>query len=111
MLIGVAVVAVLAIPVLSMQLGLPSGASQPTSTTERQAYDLVSEHFGPGFNGALLAVANPVTSEQEVAAITARLAKVPGVLVAKPASLPGLAPPSSRSSRKPARPTPPPPTW
>jgi putative drug exporter of the RND superfamily len=77
---------VLAIPVLSMQLGLPTAGSQPTSTTERQAYDLVSEHFGPGFNGALLAVANPVTSEQEVAAITARLAKVPGVLVAKPAS-------------------------
>jgi putative drug exporter of the RND superfamily len=86
LVIGVAVVAVLAIPVLSMQLGLPTAGSQPTSTTERQAYDLVSEHFGPGFNGALLAVANPVTSEQEVAAITAWLAKVPGVLVAKPAS-------------------------
>jgi putative drug exporter of the RND superfamily len=86
LIIGIAVVAALAIPVLSIQLGLPTAGSQPASTTERQAYDLVSEHFGPGFNGALLAVANPVTTEQEIAVITARLAKVPGVLAAKPVS-------------------------
>jgi RND superfamily putative drug exporter len=83
---GIGVVAVIALPVTGMHLGLPGADSQPVSNTSRQAYDLTSEHFGPGFNGALLAVASPVTSQQQVAAITARLAKVPDVLTAKPAA-------------------------
>ena len=83
---GLAVVVVLALPLKSLQLGLPSGASQPPSNTARQAYDLTSEHFGPGFNGFLLAVANPVSSKREVAALAARLAKVPDVRTATPAA-------------------------
>jgi len=83
---GLIVAAVIAIPALSIQLGLPSAESQPTSSTARQAYDLISDHFGPGLNGPLLAVANPVASEGEVTAITARLAQVPGVLSAAPAA-------------------------
>jgi RND superfamily putative drug exporter len=86
LVIGVAVLVVMALPLASLQLGLPSAGSQPTSTTERQAYDLVSQHFGAGFNGVLLAVANPVPSEKDVAVITERLARVPGVLAARPAS-------------------------
>jgi putative drug exporter of the RND superfamily len=86
LVIGVAVLVVMALPLASLQLGLPSAGSQPTSTTERQAYDLVSQHFGAGFNGVLLAVANPVASEKDVAVITERLARVPGVLAARPAS-------------------------
>ena len=84
---GIALAAVIAIPALSIDLGLPSGASQPTSSTARQAYDLISEHFGPGYNGPLLVVAEPVTSAQQAAGITGRLAKVPGVVSAKPAAL------------------------
>jgi RND superfamily putative drug exporter len=76
---GVGVALVIAIPALSIHEGLPSGASEPTSNTSRVAYDLTTEHFGVGFNGPLLAVASPVTSQQEVNAITARLAGVPGV--------------------------------
>ena len=38
---------------LSCELGLPDDGSQPTSTTQRQAYDLLSDGFGPGFNGPL----------------------------------------------------------
>ena len=84
---GLALAAVIAIPALSINLGLPSGASQPTSNTARQAYDLISDHFGPGYNGPLLVMADPVTSAQEVKGITSRLAKVPGVVTAKPAAL------------------------
>jgi RND superfamily putative drug exporter len=84
---GIALGAVIAIPALKIDLGLPSGASQPTSSTARQAYDLISEHFGPGYNGPLLVVAEPVTSATEAAGITSRLAKVPGVVSAKPAAL------------------------
>ncbi len=53
---GLALMGVLAIPMLSMRMGLPDAGSDPTSTTQRRAYDLVSEGFGPGFNGQLTVV-------------------------------------------------------
>ncbi|WP_371661899.1 MMPL family transporter [Streptomyces sp. NBC_00280] len=46
----------IALPVTQLELGLPDDGSQPTSTTQRRAYDLLSEGFGPGFNGPLIAV-------------------------------------------------------
>jgi putative drug exporter of the RND superfamily len=49
-------VAVLSIPILSIQLGLPDDSSKPTSTTERRAYDLLTQGFGAGFNGPLTLV-------------------------------------------------------
>ena len=82
LIIGAGVVLLIASPALKIHEGLPSGGSEPATSTARQAYDLTSEHFGPGFNGPLLAVATPVTSEQEVTGISDRLAKVPGVLSA-----------------------------
>ena len=48
--------AVLAWPVLSMRLGESDDGNLPTSTTQRQAYDLIAEGFGPGTNGPLLVV-------------------------------------------------------
>ena len=83
---GLILGALIALPALKIDLGLPSSASLPTSNTARQAYDLVSDHFGPGYNGALLVVAEPVTSAKQVAGITSRLAKVPGVVSAKPSA-------------------------
>jgi RND superfamily putative drug exporter len=81
---GIGVALVIAIPALSIDLGLPSAVSQPTSSTARQAYDTITDHFGPGYNGPLLVVANPVTSAGDVAGITSRVSKVPGVISAKP---------------------------
>jgi RND superfamily putative drug exporter len=46
----------IAIPATHMKLGLPDDGSSPTSSTERRAYDLLTEGFGPGFNGPLTAV-------------------------------------------------------
>ena len=46
-----AVMVVLAIPVLSLRLGSSDQGNDPSSTTTRQAYDLLAEGFGPGFNG------------------------------------------------------------
>jgi len=54
---GIAALAILiplAIPTLSMSLGAPDIAQLPTSTTARNAYDLISKYFGPGVNGPLL---------------------------------------------------------
>ncbi|GAA0360010.1 hypothetical protein [Actinoallomurus spadix] len=40
-----------ALPALSLDLGLPGDESKSVKTTQRRAYDLLSEGFGPGFNG------------------------------------------------------------
>lgn len=50
------VMAVLAIPVLSLRLGATDQGNHQDSTTTRQAYDLLAEGFGPGFNGPLQVV-------------------------------------------------------
>jgi len=44
----------LAAPVLSLRLGFPDEGTLPASRTERRAYDLVAEGFGPGTNSPLV---------------------------------------------------------
>ncbi|MCX5599658.1 MMPL family transporter [Streptomyces phaeochromogenes] len=53
---GVVTVLVLAIPVLSIQLGHIGDGADPKSFTDRRAYDLMSDAFGPGSNGPLTVV-------------------------------------------------------
>ncbi|MBQ1090683.1 MMPL family transporter [Streptomyces sp. B93] len=53
---GVVVLAVLSIPVLSMRLGHIGDGADPTSFTDRRAFDLMSDAFGPGSNGPLTLV-------------------------------------------------------
>ena len=53
-LAALAILIPLAAPLLSLNLGQKDVAALPTSTTARQAYDLLSENFGPGVNGPLL---------------------------------------------------------
>ncbi|WP_413761289.1 MMPL family transporter [Streptomyces sp. MMBL 11-3] len=50
------VMLVLALPVLSIRLGATDQGNHQDSTTTRQAYDLLAEGFGPGFNGPLQVV-------------------------------------------------------
>jgi RND superfamily putative drug exporter len=76
---GIALLGVLAIPALSIHLGLPSGASQSKDNTQRQAYDLTTEGFGAGFNGALLIVAQDVRSPAGTQQIAGALTKLPDV--------------------------------
>uniref|UniRef100_A0AAU2V7N4 MMPL family transporter n=1 Tax=Streptomyces sp. NBC_00003 TaxID=2903608 RepID=A0AAU2V7N4_9ACTN len=56
LLVGVLGLGAIALPAGSLQMGLPDDGSQPTSTTQRRAYDTLSEGFGPGFNGPLMVV-------------------------------------------------------
>ncbi|MGW1003277.1 MMPL family transporter [Streptomyces sp. NPDC002520] len=56
LLLGMLGLGAAAVPAASLQLGLPDDGSQPVSTTQRRAYDLLSEGFGPGFNGPLMVV-------------------------------------------------------
>ncbi|MFI8306003.1 MMPL family transporter [Streptomyces sp. NPDC085927] len=53
---GVATIAVLAVPVFSIQLGHIGDGADPTSFTDRRAYDLMTDAFGPGSNGPLTVV-------------------------------------------------------
>ncbi|MFD4477511.1 MMPL family transporter [Streptomyces sp. NPDC058471] len=68
LLIGVIGLGAAALPVSSLELGLPDDGAQPTSTTQRKAYDLVSDGFGPGFNGPLMTVADLKGSDDPKAA-------------------------------------------
>jgi putative drug exporter of the RND superfamily len=76
---GVALLGVLAIPALSIQLGLPSGSSMPPGNTQRKAYDLTTEAFGAGFNGALTIVAEGASGPADGDQIAAALRKLPDV--------------------------------
>jgi RND superfamily putative drug exporter len=49
---------VVAIPSLSMRLGLPDGSSEPAGSTSQKAFSTVAAEFGEGANGPLLVVAD-----------------------------------------------------
>jgi uncharacterized membrane protein YdfJ with MMPL/SSD domain len=51
---AVLILAVLAYPLLNLELGSSDSGELPKDTTARQAYDLLAEGFGPGANGPLL---------------------------------------------------------
>ena len=53
---GVIAIVVLAIPVFSIQLGHIGDGADPKSFTDRRAFDLMSDAFGPGSNGPLTIV-------------------------------------------------------
>ena len=85
-----AVMLILAIPVLSLRLGSSDAANDPASTTTHQAYELLADGFGPGFNGPLQLVGT-TTSPADTAAFTrlaATLKSEPGI-AAVAAPVPG----------------------
>ena len=51
---GVAILGILAIPMKDMKTALPGSGMSEKSTSERQAYDLISDAWGKGANGTLL---------------------------------------------------------
>ncbi|WP_329410855.1 MMPL family transporter [Streptomyces sp. NBC_00704] len=68
LLLGVLGLGAIAVPATQLELGLPDDGSQPASTTQRRAYDLLSEGFGPGFNGPLMIVVDARQSDDPQAA-------------------------------------------
>jgi putative drug exporter of the RND superfamily len=55
---ALAVLVVLASPVLGLRLGQTDAGTQPPSTSQRRAFDLLAKGFGPGVNGPLIVVAH-----------------------------------------------------
>jgi uncharacterized membrane protein YdfJ with MMPL/SSD domain len=86
---GLVVLGVFALPAMHMKLGLPDGGSKPTDNTERRAYDLLTEGFGPGFNGVLTVVVDapelPRDLQKQLAGdVAAELEKFPHVAAVSP---------------------------
>ncbi|WP_424213336.1 MMPL family transporter [Streptomyces sp. BI20] len=65
LLTGVIALGAIAIPATKLEMGLPDDGVKATSTSERRAYDLVSEGFGPGFNGPLMVVVDGTKAEAD----------------------------------------------
>jgi RND superfamily putative drug exporter len=90
LLVCLSLLGLAAIPATHMKLGLPDGSYEPTSSTERRAYDLLTEGFGPGFNGTLTVVVDApeiAREEQEQFGkdVSAALQDFPGVAAVSPA--------------------------
>jgi RND superfamily putative drug exporter len=56
--LSLAVLLTIAIPTLSIRLGVADQGNDPTSQTTRRAYDLLAKGFGPGSNGPVLLAAD-----------------------------------------------------
>lgn len=83
--IGVTVLLLtLTAPVLALQLGFPDEGTLPESRTERQAYDLVADGFGPGINGPLIIAVNLEGDLDVVEALTQAISADRGVASVAP---------------------------
>ena len=91
------VIVAVAVPYFSLHLGSSDAGTNPPSSTTRQAYDLLAQGFGPGFNGPLEIVGS-ITQPADKAAMEALdaslagqagIAKV-GPLIVNPAGNVGL---------------------
>ena len=74
----------MAIPVLAINMGTADAGTAPSSTTKRQAYDLLAEGFGPGFNGPLLIAVDKDPGSDAVDRLTKAIAAEDGVAAVTP---------------------------
>jgi RND superfamily putative drug exporter len=87
--LALVVLVALAIPLFSMRLAFTDASNDPTSLTTRQAFDLLAEGFGPGFNGPLV-VAAPLSSSTDsatMAKLDTTLRATPGIAFAAPVEI------------------------
>ncbi len=86
--IGVTVLLLaLTAPVLSLQLGFPDEGTLPDTRTERRAYDLVAEGFGPGVNGPLVIAIDTSQDASQVQDLSTQIRADPGIAAVLPAEI------------------------
>ncbi|MFI1783400.1 MMPL family transporter [Streptomyces rubiginosohelvolus] len=83
LLVGVIALLALSAPAISMRLGFADSGNDPEETTSRQAYSLLAEGFGPGFNGPLIVLVKGDQAAGE--AVRTQLAETDGIAQASPA--------------------------
>jgi RND superfamily putative drug exporter len=89
-LVGVLGLGALALPAADMRVALPGAGAGPVGTPGRDAADLITEGFGPGFNGRLALVVSSDSAEQTAAAVqqtTQVLQGTPDLLALTPPTL------------------------
>jgi RND superfamily putative drug exporter len=69
----------LAAPVTALRLGFPDEGSMPQSRTERRAYDLVADGFGPGANGPMVVAVDIAGDPSVLTPLATAVAADPGV--------------------------------
>jgi RND superfamily putative drug exporter len=76
-----AVLLALAAPALGMRLGFPDAGNDPPDTMTRQAYDLITQGFGPGTNGPLVIAAElpDPSARTDIDAVATRLRQEDGI--------------------------------
>ncbi|GGM25377.1 MMPL family transporter [Dactylosporangium sucinum] len=77
-LVGVVGLAALAIPAADMRIALPGASAGAVDSPARKAADLVTEGFGPGFNGRLAMVVSSDSPEQTAKAAQDAMARLQG---------------------------------
>ncbi|MEV5752522.1 MMPL family transporter [Actinoallomurus sp. NPDC052308] len=88
LLAGVLALGALALPVTDMRLALPDSGTAAKESAQRKAYDLISEGFGKGFNGQLIAVVsgqNPAAARSAAQQTATLIGGVHGVRAVAPA--------------------------
>ena len=83
---GLAIMLVIAVPTLSLRMGLSDAGTDPANMTTRKAYDLLAEGFGQGFNGPLQVVVQ-LPRQNDTAAlarISSSLRKTSGIVDVSP---------------------------
>ncbi|MFD9908094.1 MMPL family transporter [Streptomyces sp. NPDC059063] len=84
--LAVVVIALLALPTLSLRLGTSDQGNNPSASTTRQAYDLLADGFGPGVNGPLTLVTEVGGAQDRLALadLAETLRTTPGVATVSP---------------------------
>ncbi|WP_372696837.1 MMPL family transporter [Arthrobacter sp. JSM 101049] len=88
--VGVLLLGLMALPALQLRTALPDGSAEPVDSSAHQAYDLLSEKFGAGYNGPIIALADlPAGLDAEEAEIKTldiadELRGIDGVVAAVP---------------------------
>ena len=79
LLAGAILMIALAAPVLALNLGFPDDGTKPESRTERRAYDLIADGFGPGANGPLVIAVDISQDRSVVPSLAEAVAADPGI--------------------------------
>jgi len=57
-ILGIVILGATSIPMANMRLGIPDDGMKPNDSTQKKAYDLMSDEFGEGFNGQIPMLVN-----------------------------------------------------
>ncbi|GHC54982.1 MMPL family transporter [Streptomyces flavofungini] len=88
LVLAVLALGVIALPATKLELGLPDDGSKTASSTQRKAYDMLSQSFGPGFNGPLTVTVDnqdPAVTRTGAAALGKSLKELRDVTAVTPA--------------------------